>query len=277
MSTAQKPLPSDVRTLLDAHLDAVDRALAASEMSRAERREICDEVETQALEMLWQRAASPRAGDIRAVLAELDPPEAYRQTAAADEPATLPPPEIRRTLNRYALAALLVPTATIGLILLGLGPRGEGPMIVFAVFISMVSIVLGTIGIKQIRREPARWSGLESAVSGAMLLPLTVLGLFAFLFADGLKTRFFDVPAANIRQYDRAQKEKASLAKQNLPELSKAAVLAELDKQAPPTELERSLASWQTPGTGLTYLIVMSVTGLLTLALPWSVIRWLRP
>ncbi len=85
-------LNRDVRGRIDAHLDAIDVALSAAGMSRNERRSITDDVEAQVLEMLSSRAGqAPTLADVEAVLAELDPPEAY---ARDDVVSPLPPPPV---------------------------------------------------------------------------------------------------------------------------------------------------------------------------------------
>jgi hypothetical protein len=73
-----------LRALIDERLDGIDRVLRESRMPRPERLEILDSVEDQILEMLAKRTSEePGRRDLLAVLAELDPPEAY---ATGDEP-----------------------------------------------------------------------------------------------------------------------------------------------------------------------------------------------
>ncbi len=71
-------LSADVRTRLDVHLDAVEQALIASGCSREQRRGIVDDLEAQILDMLAGRSPSPSLADLEAVLASLDPPDAYQ-------------------------------------------------------------------------------------------------------------------------------------------------------------------------------------------------------
>src|SRR3990170_3428982 len=94
MNAADQTLPPEARTLLNQHLDAVDRALADSGVPRSERRTICEEVESQACEMLRQRApGEPTEQDVQAILAEMDDPESFRQRAdAAPQLAAAPTP-----------------------------------------------------------------------------------------------------------------------------------------------------------------------------------------
>ncbi|WP_337175846.1 hypothetical protein [Paludisphaera sp.] len=77
------------RALIDARLDAIDRALLGR-VSRAERLDVVGEVESRIDELLRERCgpgAEPSRDDVLAVLARLDPPEAY----LGDEPASSPP------------------------------------------------------------------------------------------------------------------------------------------------------------------------------------------
>ena len=67
------------RMLIDARLDAIDRALLGR-VSRAERLDVVGEVESRIDELLRERrgpGAEPSREDVLAVLARLDPPEAY--------------------------------------------------------------------------------------------------------------------------------------------------------------------------------------------------------
>ena len=71
-----------VRKRIDEHLDAIDRILTDSGMTRSERRNITDDVESQILDMLGARSGDdPTLAELEAILAELDPPEAYAQNA----------------------------------------------------------------------------------------------------------------------------------------------------------------------------------------------------
>jgi hypothetical protein len=70
-------LTGEMQKRLDAHLDAVEAALAEAGRSREERRGVVDDLEAQVLDMLAARSAAPRMEDVEAVLAALDPPSAY--------------------------------------------------------------------------------------------------------------------------------------------------------------------------------------------------------
>jgi hypothetical protein len=96
-------LNPELRNLIDARLEAIDRVLLHVETGWSERRSIVDEVETQIYELLARRSATPSEADVQAVLATLDPPEAYiphelrERLGDAPSPSAPPPkPQWRR-------------------------------------------------------------------------------------------------------------------------------------------------------------------------------------
>lgn len=79
MSIAEAVMTANgARALIDARLDAIDRALLGR-VSRAERLDVVGEVESRIGELLHARCGSsePSREDVLAALAQLDPPEAY--------------------------------------------------------------------------------------------------------------------------------------------------------------------------------------------------------
>jgi len=63
---------------VDEHLDSIEEVLRDAGMPRSERQNILDDVETQIVEMLSARTqGNPTVEDVKAVIAELDPPESY--------------------------------------------------------------------------------------------------------------------------------------------------------------------------------------------------------
>lgn len=77
MTILEKTLTPDLQTLVDTRLDLVDRVLMDTRVSRAERTSILQELEGQILEQVDRRSPEPSRRDVLAVLAELDPPEAF--------------------------------------------------------------------------------------------------------------------------------------------------------------------------------------------------------
>ncbi len=70
-------LAPPLRQLIDMRLDAIERVLLSTEISRSERREIVQSVEDQIYELLSRRDESPTREGVLAVFAQIDPPEAY--------------------------------------------------------------------------------------------------------------------------------------------------------------------------------------------------------
>jgi hypothetical protein len=113
-------LNGEVRARLDAHLDAVERALAAGGSSREQRRGVVDDLEAQILDMLAAKSQTPTVADLEGVLAGLDPPAAYGDsTAGRAAPSVAPATSVAR--NGAAPAAALPHysrTAIWGLVLI---------------------------------------------------------------------------------------------------------------------------------------------------------------
>ena len=76
-------LPAEVRKRLSDHLDAVEKVLIDAGRTRQQRRAVVDDLESQILDMLATRTASPRLSDVEAVLNQIDPPSAYTEQASA--------------------------------------------------------------------------------------------------------------------------------------------------------------------------------------------------
>src|SRR3954470_8508165 len=70
-------VPESLQALIDSRLDTIDRMLLGR-LPRGERLEVVREVESQVFELLQERGGDePTREDVLAVLARLDPPEAY--------------------------------------------------------------------------------------------------------------------------------------------------------------------------------------------------------
>lgn len=65
------------QALIDTRLEAVDLILQQAKLSWSERRNIVGEVESQIYELLSRRSLHPGEKDVLAILASIDPPEAY--------------------------------------------------------------------------------------------------------------------------------------------------------------------------------------------------------
>jgi len=127
-------LNPELRNLIDARLEEVDHILMRVQTGWAERRNIVSEVETQIYELLSRRSSAPTDEDVRAVLATIDPPEAYipeefrdRLSDAPSGPASPPQPDWRpftrqsaAILSRFARGTACVSAVVVanGLVLL---------------------------------------------------------------------------------------------------------------------------------------------------------------
>jgi hypothetical protein len=100
MTLATAQLSGSLQTLIDSRLDTIDRMLLGR-LSRQDRLAIVREVESQIHELLQERDnAELTRDDVLAVLARLDPPEAY----ISDEPETIAAPA-RDTLQSRSTPA----------------------------------------------------------------------------------------------------------------------------------------------------------------------------
>jgi len=88
MTTAEMSMATNTaRALIDARLETVERALFGR-ISRAERMDIVGEIESRIDELLRERCGpgnEPVREDVLAVLARLDPPEAYLDFESGEE------------------------------------------------------------------------------------------------------------------------------------------------------------------------------------------------
>ena len=86
--SAPKSLSNALQAIVDNRLDAIDQNLLRAGLPRHQRRSIVEEVENQILEMLMRLEVDPwTRQDVLAVLAKLDPPEAYVPEDAPVRPA----------------------------------------------------------------------------------------------------------------------------------------------------------------------------------------------
>lgn len=222
MTPDRMELPPEVRSKVDAHLDAVEQAFRRSGAGREEARSITDDVETQILDMLTTRAAgrTPTVEDVNAVLAQLDPPEAYTgsaeartgagETQAVVLPAAPPRPPAKPKFCRTAILALLgfVPVPVFVMLAITLGPfvarvqpvPGGAPAApsVFRIFICcdvipLIAIpligvlwttILGIVAIIQIHRAKGQLRGMGLAIFDAVVSPALFLIVVVLLLTS---------------------------------------------------------------------------------------------
>lgn len=170
-------LSAEAQSLLDAHLDAVERVLLNAGLSRAERQTICDEIQSQARDMLEARGvAAPTVADMQAVLAAMDPPDSYRDSAAPTAPKV---PAKPTRLHPAALWSVILPAAAFLLMFLPFGPKGEGAGLTFLGATALIAVALGVASIVAVRSRPDRWRGVGLAAIGICLLPSIFLAILA--------------------------------------------------------------------------------------------------
>ncbi len=200
MPTLEMSLSPDLLSLIETRLDLVDRVLLDARVSRADRTSILQELEGQILEQVERRSSQPARTDVLAVLAEMDPPEAF--LTETDRPVMEPrrprasPPMAQTVSSPSTQASGLALWA--GLLVGGVSLL-TGVLMTFPIWL-IPEVVLSLTGIIQvaalvgaalgftalIRRTSTKASNLERVVAAASAAtgPLTLaLGfLFASLF-----------------------------------------------------------------------------------------------
>lgn len=167
--------PPEVQAVLDEHLDAVERVLLNAGLSRTERQAICDAIQTQAADMLESRGiVAPTIEDVRTIVAAMDPPSSYRESAA---PASKPAEPTR--LHPAALWSVILPATAFLLMFLPFGPKGEAAGLTFLCTTGLIAAGLGIAAIIGIRKHPRGFRGVGFAAIGMCLLPALFMGTLA--------------------------------------------------------------------------------------------------
>jgi len=148
MMGAALGLDDAVRRRVDEHLDSIEEVLRGTGMARSERQNILDDVETQIVEMLAARAhGSPTVQDVKAVIAELDPPESYApegQGEQQEEQASISPffgPTKKWTIDKTALAFSI--GGLVVALLFAVVERGPATGVFFLVPLEAIGLILG--------------------------------------------------------------------------------------------------------------------------------------
>lgn len=203
MSQAAPNLPDDVRQRIEEYLGAIERVLIGGNVSRAERRSIVDEVESQIYDMLATRAEEPAAA-LTEVLSKLDPPAAYapespskvqvEPAAAARAPRISPSewwsrwwhwwstrPEARRISPPALLAACWA--GAVVLLFMAMLPFNSPPVL-FIGLLALIGLtapigvtVLGFMAVRRIRRPGTNEYGLPLALVETFFFPLLLANL----------------------------------------------------------------------------------------------------
>jgi hypothetical protein len=196
-------LSNEVQARLDTHLDAIEQAMTQANASRSDRRNVVDEVEAQIRDMLAERCeGAATKADLEAVLAELDPPEAYGVEGAASDTTpsssrnvnaasqdishsaqsagSAPSPTTR--LSRTAVigfGALLLSMALIPCVGI-IETLSPVELTILALPAITVTPICGIIALVQIRVAKGQLYGAGLAVFDILLVPILVIGAIAF-------------------------------------------------------------------------------------------------
>ncbi len=128
-------LNPQLRRLIDARLEAIDRILSHGQVSWSERRSIVGEVETQIYELLARHSPQPQEEDVLTILASLDPPESYLPEQADSGPAGIQPEpawrqvpgQATRLVVRYIpVAAGIVALVIVNCVIVAIIAASEG-------------------------------------------------------------------------------------------------------------------------------------------------------
>jgi hypothetical protein len=195
MSQVAPDLPDDVQRKIDDHLDAVERVLLRENVSRLERRNILDEVETQIHEMLAAHGGEDRAAAVMEILSRLDPPEAYASERAS---VSLPPPAATGTTRSFTPRELwrrwrewwsVQPDR----------PRVSPPALVGAIWAGLLVLLL--VALLPMHRPPPFLLLLLALVGPTAPLGVTILGFLAVRRIRRPGSNEFGLPLALVETF----------------------------------------------------------------------------
>ena len=187
-------LSESLQSLIDSRLDTIDRMLLGR-AARAERLAIVREVESQIHELLGERESEELSReDVLAVLARLDPPEAFLVESFESEGRMpvrgvsyqQPDRSTRRDIKGAARASGMLGMAALSLLLLVpvsyllaiLFESSDTPVILTAATASICMLVCGVVGIVTgvYARKSGVWALIGIATSVLALLFSVVIG-----------------------------------------------------------------------------------------------------
>ncbi len=178
-------LDPEFRNLIDARLDAVERALLRVQVSYSERRHIVGEVETQIYELLARRSENPTREDVIAVLDSLDPPEAYipeelrgRQAEATAESAPAKPRGPRLSKLAVGSALLVVLVLLVGIPFVAGGHARDAEVVAAFMGINLfLATLVGCAALVRILRSNGLLRGLPLALFATLAFPLLLINI----------------------------------------------------------------------------------------------------
>ncbi len=174
MTVATTQLSESLQTLIDTRLDTIDRMLLGR-VPRQDRLAIAREVESQVFELLQERGGDELGrDDVLAVLARLDPPEAYLPDEAGETVSARVPSSQRAARpapgneHRLSKASGILGLSALGMVLLGvlvyvLAMLTESVPFVYVAFgivlLALITSIVGTV-LGVIARRGGPWSAV---------------------------------------------------------------------------------------------------------------------
>jgi len=191
MNALTAGLAPPLQQMVDERLDTIDRVLLMAGVARDERRTTVAEVESQIHEMLSQRAPTdPQRADVLAVLARLDPPEAYvpeegmagvaRLSAARPLPGPAWQPQSSTMLPMGSAAAGMMGALALAGVVVGTLAESVEIMLlcgVISLFFGLVATIGGVASLFKMREARNPQMVLPLAVFSMLFLPLALLNL----------------------------------------------------------------------------------------------------
>ncbi|QDU38732.1 hypothetical protein Mal4_30620 [Maioricimonas rarisocia] len=181
-----RPLPDLVRAAIDCHLSLIDHVLRDAGAEEGERRTICDEVESMIQERLARVDSGPLTlAGLEAVLAEMDPPEAFADDATGDRPGSIdaramPPAE--PSLHRFVIPSISISIGSLALAFLMIVIlKGNSGILAAGVVVAsgwLLATLLACDSMRSIRESPRRFRGFGLAYV-AVALPLLLAAVIA--------------------------------------------------------------------------------------------------
>ncbi len=191
MMVATTQVTESLQTLIDSRLDTIDRMLLGR-LPRSERLEVVREVEGQIHELLGERGSDDLTReDVLAVLARLDPPEAYlpegegeyRSAAVPRTPFSAPVvrPSSRPTFQAAKVGGIV---GILSLCLVIFLPLGYGLAILMSTEIPMILLWLSAAGFMFLGGIISLSLGIYARMSGPWAVIGAVTGAFSILISS---------------------------------------------------------------------------------------------
>lgn len=182
--TSVVTLSPPLQYLVDCRLDSIERLLFCTDISRLERREIVQSVEDQILELLGRRSeAEPSRDSLLAVLAMIDPPEAFLPADIVSHNRYQTLGGRRGDSTSASQRAPRISSLAIVSCVLGLISLVSFPLIPVSAIAGVVAVVSGSIALTQIHYSNRLLKGVWPSVVGvsspaiAMIVLLVLIGL----------------------------------------------------------------------------------------------------